>query len=92
MQPNLEQTTDTLLHWVKSSMEDIHLKLAETAIENCLVKVHYKSYSLQDISKAENLVIGAILLRQIELDEIGKDADKKRMLEQNYVNSVHEMD
>jgi hypothetical protein len=92
MQPNLEQTTNTLLHWVKSSMEDIHLKLAETAIENCLVKVHSKSYPINDIVKAENLIIGAILLRQIELDEIGKDADKKRMLEQNYVDSVHRMD
>lgn len=92
MQPNLEQTTNTLLHWVKSCTEDIHLKLAEIAIENCLVKVHSRNYPINDIVKAENLVIGAILLRQIELDEIGKDADKKRMLEQNYVNSVHEMD
>jgi len=92
MQPNLEQTTNTLLHWVKSSTEDIHLKLAETAIENCLVKVHSRNYPINEIVKAENLVIGAILLRQIELDEIGKDADKKRMNEQNYVDSVHEMD
>jgi hypothetical protein len=68
------------------------LKLAEIAIENCLVKVHSKNYSINDIVKAQNLVIGAILLRQIELDEIGKDEAKKRMLEHNYVDSVHSMD
>jgi hypothetical protein len=88
----LEQTTDTLMHWVRTSTEQVHLNLIEIAIQNCLVAVHSKSYPINEIGRAENVIIGAIKLRQIELDSIGEDLAKTRMYEQGYINAVHEMD
>jgi hypothetical protein len=64
----LEQTTNTLLHWVRTSTEQVHLNLIEIAIQNCLVAVHSKAYPINEIVLAEHVIIGSIKLRQIELD------------------------
>lgn len=88
----LEEKITKFMYWIKSCTEDSQLINVEKSITNCVVKIHSLHYPINEIVRAENVIIGAIKLRQIELDSIGEDVAKTRMYEQNYVNSVHSMD
>lgn len=83
----LSQTTETIIDWTTSCMNELHLERILFAFENCVRKPFEDDTNKDEIALHEAMVLDAIQKRKIQLDSQSMGG-----ISQVIANDLHKMD